>query len=518
MSQNFQQAIIDELRGLFEPLVRAAREDEARRALFARIGWQIDADAGFPDNSVFNALTDVANAYDTLKALIDGGAPTTIAQLTATFDAAAQVSAAVKALSNLGGAPAEFAALASDLLNALLIDRLRLRPVLYALAKLLTVVQARGIPAVLVDHPSVPGRKVMPRLPAQVEEISFSHLKTLLQDPVGTLKTEYGLTSGLTDPNATADLLFPRLAALLSAFKVQAIYGLNGDTPIDLGAAGDDIARHSLTLLLALLGDSSANEGFGLNAFLDGDLGLVVAPFGTATVDETFGAWAVEGSIGVVGPGFAVSSTGVTFGDGAGDGQVDLHISAHRIPDSEDELASPDGTTSSIGGTQGTRLELGDFTIAADVSLSQTSREFGFSVKTGKSALIISGGDGDGLLSTILPKEFRTDFDLGAGWSNVHGLSFSGSAALEVVIPVNVSLAGVLEVKSIRLRVKIGDPGIDVTGTATAAAQLGPVSLVVQDVGIGALFSFPDGGGNLGPADAALSFRLPDGVGVAVDS
>jgi hypothetical protein len=110
--------------------------------------------------------------------------------------------------------------------------------------------------------------------------------------------------------------------------------------------------------------------------------------------------------------------------------------------------------------------------MAPDVSLSQSSRDFGFSVKTGCSALIISGGDGDGL-STILPKDFRADFDLVAGPTCVAFLS--GAAALRSR-PRRVSLAGVLEFKSIRLRVTAGDPGVDLIASATVAAQLGPYS------------------------------------------
>ena len=47
---------------------------------------------------------------------------------------------------------------------------------------------------------------------------------------------------------------------------------------------------------------------------------------------------------------------------------------------------------------------------------------------------------------------------------------------------------------------------------------LGPIQASVDRIGLKGLLSFPDHGGNLGPADLAISFKPPNGLGIAIDA
>jgi hypothetical protein len=112
----------------------------------------------------------------------------------------------------------------------------------------------------------------------------------------------------------------------------------------------------------------------------------------------------------------------------------------------------------------------------------------------------------------------RAAFDLTVGWSNTGGLAFKGSGGLEVTLPARLEIGNAITVDMIRLRIDAGDTGVDVGTLATVAANIGPVAVTATDLGVGALFTAPDGGGNLGPLNADVRFRLPTGAGIEVNA
>ena len=117
----------------------------------------------------------------------------------------------------------------------------------------------------------------------------------------------------------------------------------------------------------------------------------------------------------------------------------------------------------------------------------------------GSSALVISAGDGDSFLKTILPQEgIRVDFDLAIGWSKRKGFYFRGGAGLEAQLPVHTSIAGRLSVDRVSLAIQTKFNDIRTAVAATASLKLGPITAVVESVGLEANFSFPENGGNLG--------------------
>ena len=112
----------------------------------------------------------------------------------------------------------------------------------------------------------------------------------------------------------------------------------------------------------------------------------------------------------------------------------------------------------------------------------------------------------------------RTDFDLALGWSNRTGLHFRGSAGLEATLPLKASLLGLITVDSVYLALRAEEPAIEAVLATTASVNLGPFTAGIERVGLRAEFTFPETGGNLGPANVELDFKPPNGVGLAIDS
>lgn len=130
---------------------------------------------------------------------------------------------------------------------------------------------------------------------------------------------------------------------------------------------------------------------------------------------------------------------------------------------------------------------------------------------------VLSMAQADGFLSKLLPPDGITlDFDLGVGWSRQLGVYVEGDAGLEISIPLHVDL-GPVSLQWLFLALKIGAQ-IELDVSISASGSLGPLSASVDKIGVEAIATFPKGGGNAGPANIALAFKPPNGIGLAVDA
>ena len=133
--------------------------------------------------------------------------------------------------------------------------------------------------------------------------------------------------------------------------------------------------------------------------------------------------------------------------------------------------------------------------------------------------LAISSDGADSFIGTLLAgANLQSNFDAQLTWNLQQGVSFVGSAALEIGIPTHVTL-GPLEITQLFLSLATpSDGSIPIELSAAFAATLGPIEATVDRMGLAAQFRFPQGGGNLGPADLTLAFKPPTGVGLAIDA
>jgi hypothetical protein len=515
--------LIREVSLLLAPL-RAAADDPIWRAeLLAKIGWNLDGIAGFPTAKLETLLDAVRTAVDALKPLIE--APTTdLKAYKPAFAALKRCFDAVRALKTAfdgwrGISLPDIPALGTDLVNLLVVTYLqRHRPVLGAVLWALALVDG---PPPQIDPVVDPATGKLVRFSSDTARVRLDRLPALVGDPVGQLREHYLTKEGLATREATdavADLLLPALGGILNRLgtPVTAVYG--SDIP-DLGDSAA-AASHLLHLFVRTAEGAFADgqAGFelvvGLAGEQDGELGLMIAPKGTVAFQDTFGDWTAtltaalqEASVIAVGPdGLTTDLPDATA----------LHLRA-------DLGLMRTGEMIRIGGTTGTRLKIdGPVQVTAFAELTRDYQDFGVEFGCGKAWLIVSGGDGDGFLGKVLPDDAKLEFELGIGWSRRRGLYLTGSGSLAARFDVPAVLGDIARLDQVDLAVDVPsdrtDRAIGLSAVASGEVKLGPVTVRVEGVGVGARLDFPDGGGNLGPADLDLGFRPPTGLSLRVDS
>lgn len=174
-----------------------------------------------------------------------------------------------------------------------------------------------------------------------------------------------------------------------------------------------------------------------------------------------------------------------------------------------------------FGVAGGSRLEFREFilTTGAGVQFSGGSArgELDISAALNGGKVVIDATSGDGFLTKILPgTHVEADFSLLMGVSTERGFYFSGSSALEVRLPAHIEL-GPVSIEGLTLAAALVDDRVPFSVGADIRAMLGPLSAVVQNMGVTATLSFPPNNhGNLGPVQLDIGFKPPDGVGLRV--
>ncbi len=168
----------------------------------------------------------------------------------------------------------------------------------------------------------------------------------------------------------------------------------------------------------------------------------------------------------------------------------------------------------------GSRLEVRQ--VAGSVGLRASGAggpEFAIELELRGARFVLSLEGGSTLFSTLIPKDLvRAELDLAIGWASGRAY-LRGSTALAVTFPVQQSL-GPIELKSVTVGLAPGPTGIiPVEVSATVAAALGPLTLLIERIGLNAQFAFTGGtDGNLGPLDLDLGFKVPSGIGLTLDA
>jgi len=176
-------------------------------------------------------------------------------------------------------------------------------------------------------------------------------------------------------------------------------------------------------------------------------------------------------------------------------------------------------------------------------------------------------------LEKVMPDEIGYDFDATFGWASDVGFYFERGGSLEVSLAQDTSL-GPLSMEEVYASLEPdadsagggagsgGGPGAGGTGGAdssgsstggsgstgggstgggdgsltstgdvdvrqgkiliqgavSGSAELGPFTATVRRIGVQGAVSFPEDGGNLGPADLDIAFKPPEGVGLSIDA
>ncbi|GAB2958848.1 hypothetical protein GCM10027280_54470 [Micromonospora polyrhachis] len=562
--KNFFTQLWGEAQLLAEPVLGAY--DPWRRARLMRaLGWDLEAISGVDARAFEEWVGKIGPALESLtEALADLKLDSlaNVIKIGEAFGAAyGQISALPPAvegkLPDLDGLPEE---LADDLLDYLLLTYLNRRvPWTVPLLALLGLVTPAAEQSPSLPMP--PG-DVPIRLPRRRDELHLDRIVDMIAKPGEYFKARYA-PAGWDTPEGVelmAARLLPRLAHLLRALGVDAAQGVRPGIGPDQGEAGLRLADSLLRVRFSGLrtpggdppptalhapGESSPTAptnggatslaelaaaawqptfGVGLTLGLaswDGLLTAIVAPTGEVNLTGSFGSWNVATELAGAGPAIAINSNGVDIAGGS----PSLKFSA------EIARIAPEGEAGWVfGATEGTHLAVGQVVLSARAALGTGRDDLEFTLRAGRAELVVKAGDGDGLLAKLLPADgLRLAFELGVGWSLRAGLHLAGATALAADYPMHLSRWGIhLEGLRIALAADSRTKRVSLVVSTSIRAELGPLHATVDHIGVRADLTFPPavpagaGGeartGNLGIADLAPRFKMPDGVGLRIDN
>jgi hypothetical protein len=169
-----------------------------------------------------------------------------------------------------------------------------------------------------------------------------------------------------------------------------------------------------------------------------------------------------------------------------------------------------------IGTAGGTRFALQGLGMRAFIANPQGKLDVGWEGQIEAVRLVIAPGEGDGFLAQILSGlRVEAEAKLGLGFSLLAGFYITGGAKLAIEIPTHIDL-GPVHILSARLALLLAAEKLRLEAGATFKFDLGPLKAVVENIGLGADLEFKQG--NLGPANLAVGFKPPNGVGLSIDA
>jgi hypothetical protein len=500
-----------EIQAALVPLFDALDSEPRQARLLAMVGYAPDAVSG---TNLRTLVESLQTGYADLQILLTTPAKNLVdlkEQLGKVQDLL-RIIADLKDLLASSAPAATATGLVHDLTIALFGNYLQgAHPTLYALLVLLEIVED---PA---DHeselPVYDTNNQFVRAGYRAYYFYFNRLGALFSDPAGYIKERYYPT-GLPDratANTVADKLFPRLGQFLLSIGVHASYGMSANETLSYGVASDELQQHMLTIMVNQGRIVACGFTLALSSAQDGDLGLVIAPFGTATFHHDFADWVVNLLLTASINGVAIGPQGVLL-DGGGSFGATASITSQP---------NDAGNAFLFGAPEGTHLAIGEVAFKANLQASTTAgADYGVLVQATKAKFVLRPEEGDGFLSSIIPADGVSGaFDLGLGWSKTKGFYLLGGAALKAHYTItNTAADKLLVIRGVDVGLAASADKLLLSATASGRVKLGPVQAELTDIGAVAVITFPGSGGNLGVANAEIGFKYPAGVGIQVDS
>ncbi len=352
--------------------------------------------------------------------------------------------------------------------------------------------------------------------------VHWDRLPMLLSDPIGLLRETYGWGTTAFD----ADTLVTRLGGVLQHLATEVTRRELPAIPLARLHGGTPLAhQRQIQLLLPLIGSNgplTAEAGisvFGLPASAPGvaDGGIGFAPYasGTANLRIPLSSTLSIGmsASGDLGSGLALLlrpgstpllRTGLNepqAGTGASGAEVKLDLT----------LAAPEGAESITLLTAGsTKIEATSVaaTLNVQVSGEETDATLRLEIQGGRLTVKPE-------LSFIEVDSLVAQADVDLSWSHRHGVRLGGRAELSTSIAIGRRI-GPVTIDVLGVGLSTSDGGLALTTSVNATVALGPVLLIVEQIGIRTAVS--PGHGNLGSAELTLRPALPIGIGIVIDA
>ncbi len=509
MADDVLEELATQLGLALQPLVDATSSADAMTTFLRRLGWDV-----VPAPAVVAALQAPASQVYTL---LEGGDDVDPAAL---IGGVRSAFAAISDVSSGAGLPAGFAAE----FPRQVVDHLLFQYLLNVQPRWGYLLLALGIIR------RVPVAAAPPRVAFVREVVAYEDFGGLVSDPLTFFRNGYQW--GASDFRGLDFQL--AVAGLADAWggRVRQTT-LDPDTVAQLttGAIGPTAALDTVIRLVLIHSESAVSLEAGVGLFMLPETaaakpGFAVLPYGSANVQQGIdlsdlvhlafdGTVQLDGGIGaLVRPGKDIALlTG--FGPGtpsAASGTVSLALRVGKDGEPTVILGAADASHFEIVGASvlgGARFHSsGKYEIFVELALQGAK-------------IVIKPGpdDADSFLATLLPGEgLSIATDLTVGFSTTQGVYFGGSGGLEISLPAHISL-GPVEIQGATMAVRFRDGGIPIELGATIKGDLAVLTAVVENIGMTATLTFPaDQKGNLGPANLALGFKAPNGVGLSIDA
>jgi hypothetical protein len=356
-----------------------------------------------------------------------------------------------------------------------------------------------------------------------LRKIQYERLPKYFNEPLNLSEEIYRWQ---TDFNS--DLFLTRLEKMLRAFMLPG--GLyNQSTQARLGLGNTNASTKEVRIPIFQGGDSpELYSQFGLvmsgaEASAGKLKGLALMPYATGVASLPFNlnenyditleiSAGIDNGIGIIlRPPLSLEFINNLLTAPGSVGEFAIKVSLKKKTDRDTE-------TFIFGSATTSHLSIKGIEFDVFFSKKNTDIDFGieFEIRQGKVVIGVEGADGfiEKILSGI---HMEIDFGLGIGFTAKGGFYFRGSGGLEIQIPLHLEL-GPLKIENLLLRLQPNDGQFPLTAATTLGLNIGPLSAVVENIGVKLTLSFPDGGGNLGPANFELGFQPPNGVGLSINA
>ena len=406
--------------------------------------------------------------------------------------------------------------LPEDAVNLLLARYLYLKsPFLYRFLELANIISVKsGAPVFL--NGVVNG--IIIHSPYRSIHFYFENLGELFSNPGNYFKHIYwpnGIPD-LTEANKIALHLFPKIANLLATININAFIG-RGIGPNVLPLAEEARLQGMMTLnfpyyIAETNAEGNINISLGLLPETEQGPGVYVVPSGNVELVIPFDNWRLNYKASAQIDGFSIGKGGFDIYQGAGNlNEFATDISLAKISNANNKALL-------VGSSTSTRFEIGKIEFGGGVSINSTKQEFRLFVDLNACAIVIAASEGDTFLKAILGKEgINVGFNLKVCWSSLYGFHVEGSGGLEISLPTHISL-GPIEIQNAIIALKPNADKLPLELSSSLKGTLGPLTIVVGDMGLKLITSFPPGGGNVGPLDFQAGFKPPSAIGLSLDT
>lgn len=516
----------EELQRLAEPLQEALQSPDDFLLFLERYGWSPPPGSFQIEDvrSAFDLADDLQDAtllFGELLSVPNGDVPLDkYLALAQTFRGVADKARKLALRPRPPGLSQElWTAFGNDLLHGLVADYLEsYRPLLFALLIATGVVEETPVPA-----GASPGSIAFVR-----RRIRWSRLQQALTDPNGLVREVYGWN----DPAGPLrfEHLIERLDRVLGLLRMPTAIRAPAPALRDAyySPGHPDLPRVRELGVHLMVGENDQGQVFEYTLAV-----LPVPPVGSP-------AAAPEGL--VLSPSFVLGQqpTGLLWpfslefgGVLQSEGGVRLELEPGRAGVA---TGSPASTTVAasfalifdspnshlvLGSAFSHRLQLHGWRVGVAVSGPVTDPEFAFELGLNGVELVAVLSEGDSFISELFGAQTKqAKFDTGFVWSSKTGLHFRGSGALELVIPVHLTI-GPIEVNHVTLNLSARDEKTALTAGVSGSGKIGPVTVAVSNVGVELLLTPVAEGepaGVLGDLDLDFGFKPPDGLGLAIET